>query len=56
MTQVIHNFDFLESFKNAGITLFTIGVMWIFIIIFVALSGNLLDFFNQVYREVINYG
>lgn len=56
MTQVIHNFDFLESFKNAGITLFTIGVMWIFILIFIALSGNLLDFFNQVYREAMNYG
>lgn len=56
MTQVIHNFDFLESFKNAGITLFTIAVIWIFIIIFGALGANVLDFFNQVYREVTFYG
>ena len=56
MTQVIHNFDFMESFKNAGVTLFTIGVIWIFIVIFVALGANLFDFFNQVYREVTFYG
>ncbi|MCU6711598.1 YIP1 family protein [Paenibacillus sp. J5C_2022] len=56
MTQVIHNFDFLETFKNGGVTLFTIGVIWIFVIIFIALGANLMDFASAVYQEVKQYG
>ncbi|WP_409342215.1 YIP1 family protein [Paenibacillus sp. MBLB4367] len=52
MTQVIHNFDFLEAVKNAGITLFTIGVIWVFVIIMSGLGVNLYDFIMQIYREV----
>ncbi|MFD0715984.1 YIP1 family protein [Paenibacillus sp. GCM10027626] len=52
MTQVIHNFDFFEAVKNAGITIFTIGVIWIFIVIVSGLSVNLYDFMVQIYREV----
>ncbi|MBP1989446.1 YIP1 family protein [Paenibacillus eucommiae] len=55
MTQVIHNFDFLEAAKNAGITLFTIGVIWIFVVIMSGLSYNLFDFVKQIYREVTFY-
>lgn len=56
MTQVIHNFDFLEAIKNACITLFTIGIIWIFVIIITGLSFNLYDFLIQIYREVTFYG
>lgn len=56
MTQVIHNFDFLEAIKNACITLFTIGVIWVFIIIFVGLGANLYDFLGQIFREVTFHG
>ena len=52
MTQVIHNFDFLETVKNVLITLFTIAVIWIFLIIISGLGYNLLDFLQQIYREV----
>ncbi|UVI27305.1 YIP1 family protein [Paenibacillus spongiae] len=52
MTQVIHNFDFLEAIKNAGITLFTIGVIWLFVVIVSGLGVNLYDFLTQIYREV----
>jgi hypothetical protein len=56
MTQVIHNFEFLESIKNTAITLCTIGVMWIFGIVLSGLSYNLFDFLQQIYREVTYYG
>lgn len=52
MTQVIHNFDFVEALKNAGITVFTIGVIWVFVIVISGLSINLYDFLEQIYREV----
>ncbi|MFK7695063.1 YIP1 family protein [Paenibacillus sp. HJGM_3] len=52
MTQVIHNFDFVEAIKNAGITLFTIGVIWVFVLIMTGLGINLYDFLDQMYREV----
>lgn len=52
MTQVIHNFDFTEAIKNAGITVFTIGVMWVFAVIMTGLGINLYDFLEQIYREV----
>ncbi|MDF2657511.1 MAG: hypothetical protein K0Q94_302 [Paenibacillus sp.] len=52
MTQVIHNFDFTEAIKNAGITVFTIGVMWVFAVIMTGLGMNLYDFLEQIYREV----
>ncbi|WP_221226720.1 YIP1 family protein [Paenibacillus baekrokdamisoli] len=55
MTQVIHNFDFLEAGKNVGITIVTISVIWIFTIILSALSYNLFDFIKQIYREVTIY-
>ncbi|MBP1990960.1 YIP1 family protein [Paenibacillus eucommiae] len=55
MTQVIHNFDFFEAVKNAAVTLFTIGVIWIFIVIMSGLSYNLFDFVKQIYREVTLY-
>lgn len=56
MTQVIHNFDFLEAIRNGCITLFTIGVIWIFVTIFVGLGVNLYDFLGQIYREVTFHG
>ncbi|MBP1988448.1 YIP1 family protein [Paenibacillus eucommiae] len=56
MTQVIHNFDFLEAVKITAITLFTIVVIWIFIVILSGLSYNLFDFVKQIYREVTFYG
>ncbi|TLS51485.1 DUF1282 domain-containing protein [Paenibacillus antri] len=52
MTQVTHNFEFTETVKNIGITLFTIGVIWIFVTIIVGLGVNLYDFIEQIYREV----
>jgi len=52
MTQVIHNFDFMETIKNIGITVCTILVIWIFGAIVVALGANLYDFLEQIYREV----
>lgn len=52
MTQVIHNFDFLETVKNVFITLFTIVVIWIFLVIISGLGYNLFDFLQQIYREV----
>jgi sugar lactone lactonase YvrE len=56
MTQVIHNFDFVEAIKNVGITVFTIGVMWVFVIIITGLGMNLYDFLDQIYREVTFHG
>ncbi|BBI35633.1 YIP1 family protein [Cohnella abietis] len=55
MTQVIHNFDFMEAVKNVGVTIFTISVIWIFAVILSALSYNLFDFMKQIYREVTLY-
>ncbi|OXS61760.1 hypothetical protein B1A99_03895 [Cohnella sp. CIP 111063] len=55
MTQVIHNFEFLESLKNIAITVFAIGTIWLFGFIVFGLSYNLYDFFNQLYNEVIFY-
>lgn len=56
MTQVIHNFDFTEAVKNAAITLFTIGVIWVFILIVSSLGYNFYDFVTQIYREVTFHG
>lgn len=56
MTQVIHNFDFLESLKNIAITVFTIGTIWLFAFLVFGLSYNLYDFFYQLYKEVTFYG
>jgi sugar lactone lactonase YvrE len=53
LTQVTHNFEFVETAKNIGITLFTICVIWIFAVIMIALTANLADFIRQIYREVI---
>ncbi|MFB9278820.1 YIP1 family protein [Cohnella cellulosilytica] len=55
MTQVIHNFDFLESLKNIAVTVFAIGTIWLFGFIVFGLSYNLYDFFHQLYNEVIYY-
>ncbi|MBJ6362243.1 YIP1 family protein [Paenibacillus sp. GCM10012307] len=55
MTQVIHNFDFLETIKNTAITIFTIGLIWLFVFIVFGLSYNLYDFFYQLYKEVMLY-
>ncbi len=52
MTQVIHNFDFTEAIKNAVITMFTIGVIWVFVMIISGLAYNFYDFITQIYREV----
>lgn len=56
MTQVTHNFDFTETVRNALIIVFTIAVMWLFAFLIAALSYNLWDFFNQIYREVRLHG
>ncbi|BBI31702.1 YIP1 family protein [Cohnella abietis] len=55
MTQVIHNFDFLESLKNIAITLFAIATIWLFGFLVFGLSYNLYDFFYQLYKEVNFY-
>ena len=55
MTQVIHNFDFMETLKNIVITVFTIGTIWLFAFLVFGLSYNLYDFFYQLYKEVIFY-
>lgn len=52
MTQVTHNFDFMETLKIVLITLFTIAVIWIFFTIMTGLTINLLEFIKQFYREV----
>lgn len=56
MTQVIHNFDFMETLKNIAITVFTIGTIWLFAFLVFGLSYNLYDFFYQLYKEVTFYG
>jgi streptogramin lyase len=55
MTQVIHNFDFVETIKNSLITVFTIATIWLFGFIIFGLSFNLYDFFIQLYKEVSSY-
>jgi hypothetical protein len=55
MTQVIHNFDFVETIKNSAITVLTIGMIWLFGFISFGLSYNLYDFFYQLYKEVSFY-
>ncbi|MBP1993110.1 YIP1 family protein [Paenibacillus eucommiae] len=55
MTQVIHNFDFLETVKNMLITLFSVLMIWFFAALISGLSFNLYDFFYQLYREVTYY-
>jgi len=55
MTQVIHNFDFLETVKNTAITVVTGLIIWFFFIIIAGLSFNLYDFIYQLYREVTYY-
>ncbi|MGZ9584242.1 YIP1 family protein [Paenibacillus marinisediminis] len=52
MTQVTHNFDFMETVKIVLITLFTVAVIWIFFTIMTGLTINLLDFMKQLYQEV----
>lgn len=52
LTQVTHNFDFMETGKNIAVTLFTIGVIWIFAGIMMALGANLYEFIQQIFREV----
>lgn len=56
MTQVIHNFEFMETAKNAIISIITIVLIWIFVVIMAGLGFNLFDFFGQVIREVKPYG
>jgi tetratricopeptide (TPR) repeat protein len=51
MTQVIHQFDFLETLKNTAITVFAIATIWLFAFIVFGLSYNLYDFFYQLYKE-----
>ncbi|WP_167746985.1 YIP1 family protein [Cohnella luojiensis] len=55
MTQVIHNFDFVESLKNIAITVFAIATIWLFGFIVFGLSYNLYDFVYQLYKEVNFY-
>lgn len=55
-TQVIHNFDFMESLGNIGITVFTIGTIWLFLFIVSGLTYNLYDFFYQLYKEATFIG
>ncbi|MCQ6558745.1 hypothetical protein [Paenibacillus mendelii] len=56
MTQVIHNFDFIESLRNSVITLLTIGVIWIMLTILSALSYNVYNFIYELSKEVGQYG
>ncbi|OUS78613.1 hypothetical protein B1748_00620 [Paenibacillus sp. MY03] len=56
MTQVIHNFDFMEAIRNSAVTLLTIGVIWIMLTILTALGYNVYNFVYEFSREVIQYG
>ncbi|BBH22161.1 hypothetical protein Back11_35060 [Paenibacillus baekrokdamisoli] len=53
MTQVIHNFEFLETLKNTVITTFTICIIWFFVIVISGMTYNLYDFVFQLYKEVM---
>ncbi|MCM3627029.1 YIP1 family protein [Paenibacillus glycanilyticus] len=55
-SQVIHNFDFIENFKNSAITVGTIGIIWLFVVISAGLTFNLSDFIYQLYKEVAFLG
>lgn len=55
MTQVIHNFDFVETIKNSAISVFAILTIWLFGFIIFGLSYNLYDFFYELYKEVSIY-
>ncbi|QHW31187.1 hypothetical protein GZH47_10180 [Paenibacillus rhizovicinus] len=55
MTQVIHNFEFVQTIKNSLITVFAISIIWLFGFIIFGLSTNLYDFFYQLYKEVSMY-
>lgn len=55
MTQVIHNFEFMETLKNSLITVFAVFIIWFLAFIMSGLSYNLYDFFYQLQREVIQY-
>jgi sugar lactone lactonase YvrE/uncharacterized membrane protein (GlpM family) len=52
MTQVIHNFEFVETIKNSAVTVFAILTIWMFGFIIFGLSFNLYDFFYELYKEV----
>ncbi|MFD0716248.1 YIP1 family protein [Paenibacillus sp. GCM10027626] len=56
MTQVIHQFDFMESAKNAMTTVVTIALIWVFGAVMSGLAFNLYNFFYQIYREVLFRG
>ncbi|QGG55668.1 YIP1 family protein [Paenibacillus sp. B01] len=51
MTQVIHNFDFVETIRGSAVTVFAIGTIWLFGFIVFGLSYNLLDFIQELYKE-----
>lgn len=55
MTQVIHNFEFVETIKNSAISVFAILTIWMFGFIIFGLSFNLYDFFYELYKEVNIY-
>jgi len=55
-TQVTHNFEFVENLKNVLITLFTIGIIWIFSMVSMGLTFNLYDFIYQLFKEVTLLG
>ncbi|UVI32951.1 YIP1 family protein [Paenibacillus spongiae] len=55
MTQVIHNFEFMETARNMVISIATILLIWLFVTIMAGLGYNLFDFFGQLLREVKLY-
>ncbi|WP_409345461.1 YIP1 family protein [Paenibacillus sp. MBLB4367] len=55
MTQVIHNFEFIETLKNSLITVFTVLMIWFFLFVASGLTYNVYDFLYQLQREVTQY-
>ncbi|MBP1991805.1 YIP1 family protein [Paenibacillus eucommiae] len=55
MTQVIHNFEFVETLKNSLITVFTVLIIWFFLFVASGLTYNVYDFLYQLQREVAQY-
>ncbi|MDR6549115.1 YIP1 family protein [Paenibacillus qinlingensis] len=55
-TQVTHNFEFIENIRNSVTTVFTIGIIWVFIAVGIGLTFNLWDFIYQLYKEVAFLG
>ncbi len=55
MTQVIHNFEFVETFKNSLITVVTVLIIWFFVFVASGLTYNVYDFLYQLQREVTQY-